>query len=103
MRASSKADDEAHENTFINDEKWDWDADMAAAEEQQDPLVVNVPYEPINYRPKFSKERAPKVKKIKKRRILDRSDPVMDTVELPPGMTPTARGPRLMSPDNYQR
>jgi hypothetical protein len=57
-----------------------------------------IPYEKSNFRPKFSKEQKPKVKKIKTKKAKNRSrsDPVMDPVELPPNTIPTSRGPRFI-------
>lgn len=56
----------------------------------------HVSYEKSNFRPKFVKEQKPKVKKNKKKKVRNRSDPVMEPLELPPDTIPTSRGPRFV-------
>ena len=92
-------------------ELWDFDPDedrtipdAQDVDTEEDPTLLSrpipedqVPYEVINYRPKFTKQLKPKVKKVKKKKVIDRSDPIMDPIELPPDTIQTSRGPRYMT------
>ena len=70
----------------------------AANEEEQRPTPIDIPYDELTYRPKFTKEQKPKERKVKKRKIKDRSDPVMEKIDLPEGTRYSPRGPRYVTP-----
>jgi hypothetical protein len=109
---SKKADEEDEDDDDDDDDDDRFNIPLAPGEieggdneEREDPTTLSKPiseeerealYEKLNYRPKFFKEQKPKEKKVKRKKIRDKSDPVMDEIEIPPGTQPTTRGPRFI-------